>query len=135
MPIKIEFQHGRFNDIFTMPRADVERDFTSVNVTCDAGLFMAEVVRDSRDQPNRRIARMKALERPSPRSPAPNGSRYGMPTITEPTISPQQCSFCGEFMRTVFYDWGHDPDTGYHDHGCRLECPSCGAVEERWDES
>lgn len=70
MPIKIEFMHGKFYDVFT-GTPDSERDYTAVTVTCGAAVFEAEVARDSRDQPNRRIARMKALEKaiaPLPRA-------------------------------------------------------------------
>lgn len=62
MPIKIEFQYDY---------GPSGREYTSAAVTYGTSLFRARVARDSRDQPNRPVARMKALEkaiRPLPRA-------------------------------------------------------------------
>lgn len=67
MQPKIEFEYAVSN-IWKFPAG---REQTRCAVTCAAGVFQAEVIRDSRDQPNRRIARMKALEKaiaPLPRA-------------------------------------------------------------------
>lgn len=67
MQPKIEFYYYECDSAFFLG----PRETTSCAVTCDAGIFRAEVVRDSRDQPNRKIARMRALEKallPLPRA-------------------------------------------------------------------
>lgn len=40
------------------------------------------------------------------------------------------CDFCDAPFRLVSYDYGIDPETGYHDRGAYLECPDCGLIEE-----
>ncbi len=57
---RIEFDHG-----FVPIAGDFSRrtDYTQVLVTCDDGIFEATVVRDSRDQANRKLARMRALDK------------------------------------------------------------------------
>ena len=37
------------------------------------------------------------------------------------------CPECGGTVIAKPYDFGVDPDTGYHDEGCRFHCLDCGA--------
>ena len=41
------------------------------------------------------------------------------------------CPQCGsEQLRPTRYDYGRDPETGYHDCGVRVVCLDCGAVSD-----
>ncbi len=46
---------------------------------------------------------------------------------------PPPCEFCGGAVNYVAFDYGVDPDTGYHDMGEVSLCSECGFTEEITD--